>query len=219
LRWGSPSSTPPPPPPPQLQRARRDLLVQPLRGNLDTRLRRVAGGDLDAVVVARAGVLRLGAGGAGGGGSDRLPLADLSLKACALEHGEVLHAPAQGALAVECRDDDAETIAALRHVDDEGTRLLVRAERALLAALQGGCTAPIGAHAAFVGSGDERRIELLGMLADPTGTRLLRASAQAAPTQPETLGRTLAETLLERGGDRIVDRLRSVTRSVPMGGP
>jgi hydroxymethylbilane synthase len=109
----------------QLQRARRDVLVQPLRGNLDTRLRRVAAGELDAVVVALAGVKRSG------------PV-DLPLQAVPLEHGECLHAPAQGALAVECRDDDAETLAALDRVDDRETRTLVRAERARSAGCRAG---------------------------------------------------------------------------------
>lgn len=176
----------------QLQRVRRDLLVQPLRGNLDTRLGRVAEGDLDAVVVAVAGVRRLG------------PV-DVAVKAVALEHGECLHAPAQGALAVECRDDDGETLDALKLIEDDESRALVRAERALLARLQGGCTAPIGAHASMLG---DDRMELLGMVSDPGGTHLHRASHQAAADQPEMLGRTLAETLLDAGGREVLDRLR-----------
>lgn len=187
----------------QLQRARRDLLVQPLRGNLDTRLGRVADGDLDAVVVAVAGVRRLG------------PV-DLPVKAVALEHGECLHAPAQGALAIECREDDGETLDALGLIEDDGTRALVRAERALLARLQGGCTAPIGAHADLLEDG---RMELLGMVSDPGGTNLHRASHQAAADQPEMLGRTLAETLLEAGGDEVLERLREREDRIPMGGP
>lgn len=187
----------------QLQRARRDLLVQPLRGNLDTRLGRVAGGDLDAVVVAVAGVRRLG------------PL-DLPVKAIALEHGECLHAPAQGALAVECRDDDGETLDALKLIEHDETRALVRAERALLVRLQGGCTAPIGAHASLLGDG---RMELLGMVSDPGGTHLHRASHQAAADQPELLGRTLAETLLDAGGREVLERLRQRDGRVTMGGP
>lgn len=190
----------------QLQRARRDLLVQPLRGNLDTRLRRVAEGDLDAVVVAVAGLARLGG-------------TDLALKAVTLEHGEMLHAPGQGALAVECRDDDAETIAALEEIEDEHTRVFVRAERAFLARLQGGCTAPIGAHADLVDVDGGTRLELLGMIADPSGTHMVRGSAQAAPNEPELLGRTLAEDLLGRGGQEIADRLRRMDHEVPMGGP
>jgi hydroxymethylbilane synthase len=188
----------------QLQRVRRDVLVQPLRGNLDTRLRRVADGALDAVVVAAAGVARLG------------PV-DLPLKVVALEHGECLHAPAQGALAVECRDDDAETLAALRTIDHPETRTLVRAERAFLARLEGGCTAPVGAHAHAVRDGE--RIELLGMLSDPGGTHLLRASHEAAWTRPEVLGDALASTLLERGGAEVLERLRARNGQVPMGGP
>lgn len=177
----------------QLQKARRDLLVQPLRGNLDTRLRRVAEGDLDAVVVAMAGVVRM---------AGEL---DVPVKAVPLEHGECLHAPAQGALAVECRADDAETIEALRVIDDAATRRAVDAERALLRRLEGGCTAPIGAHAEV----RDDRLELLGMLSDTSGTRLLRASAQAAVDEGQRLADALAATLLDQGGDAILERLRA----------
>lgn len=180
----------------QLQKARRDLLVQPLRGNLDTRLGKVASGDLDAVVVALAGLLRFG------------PI-DLDLKAVPLEHGELLHAPAQGALAIECREDDLTTRAALVLVDDKDTRACVAAERALLAALEGGCTAPIGAHAEILPAGSgNRQLELLGLLADPSGTRVLRASHHGSVEQPELLGETLAATLAVEGED-VLERLRS----------
>lgn len=193
----------------QLQKVRRDLLVQPLRGNLDTRLRRVADGDLDAVVVAAAGVLRT---------RDHI---DLPLGAVPLEHGEMLHAPAQGALAVECRADDAATIEALALIDHRDTARCVTAERVFLQMLQGGCTAPIGAHASHL-AGDRqgmRRIELLGLLSDPSGTNVLRASAQAAETEPEKLGQALALQLLDDGGDRIVQRMLQGRRSeTPFGG-
>lgn len=179
----------------QLARQRRDLLLQPLRGNLDTRLRKVADGELDAVVVALAGLLRYG------------PV-DLDLKAVPLEHGELLHAPAQGALAVECRADDAETREALALLDHAPTRTCVTAERAMLATLQGGCTAPIGAHARIIeGPNDFPRLELLGMLADPNGTTLLRASHETSAEEPELLGRTLAASLLANGGAEVLDRL------------
>ena len=169
----------------QLSRARRDVLVQPLRGNLDTRLRRVADGDLDAVVVALAGVQRLG------------PV-EHAVKAVPLEPGELLSAPAQGALALECRADDDETLDGLATVDDPATRTCVAAERAFLAALAGGCTAPIGALARLVRG---------GLVADPTGTRVLRASHEAATSAVEDLGRTLAATLLGQGGDEILAAL------------
>ncbi|MFN2557466.1 MAG: hydroxymethylbilane synthase [Nitriliruptorales bacterium] len=191
----------------QLQRARRDLVVVPLRGNLDTRLRRVADGELEAVVVAVAGVRRLG------------PI-DLPLKAVPLEHGECLHAPAQGALAVECREEDGETREALQLLDDPATRQLMRAERTLLVHLRGGCTAPIGAHAELRQQQEgPARMSLLGMVSDPGGTHLYRASHEAAATAPELLGRMLAETLLDMGGREVLERLRARDVAVPMGGP
>jgi hydroxymethylbilane synthase len=169
-------------------KARRDLLIQPLRGNIETRLRRVADGDLDAVVVALAGLLRLGPALEG-------------VAVVPLEHGECLHAAAQGALALECREDDRTTLDALALLDHRETKLCVTAERWLLTALGGGCTAPIGAHGHLVtGPDGQPRLELLGMLSDPTGTRLERASHQAAVTEPERLGTTLAATLREATG-------------------
>lgn len=169
----------------QIKRSRRDVLVQPIRGNVPTRLGKVADGQLDGVVVAMAGLLRSGG-------------IDLDLRVVPLENGEMLHAAGQGALAVECRADDAATREALRGLDDADTRLCTAAEREMLAHLGGGCTAPIGAAADFVAGGEPgaRRIELLGMLSDPNGTRLYRASHQAAESEPELLGRTLAATLI-----------------------
>jgi hydroxymethylbilane synthase len=179
----------------QLAKARRDLLVQPLRGNLDTRLRKVAEGDLDAVVVALAGVQRMG------------PV-EHAVKAVPLEPGQMLPAPAQGALAIECRTADAATRKALKRLDDDQTRLCVRAERAFLTALAGGCTAPIGALATLrTGTPTDGRVELLGLVADPNGTTVLRASHEAAPNAVDDLGRTLAATLLEQGADDILGAL------------
>jgi hydroxymethylbilane synthase len=185
----------------QIERHRRDVLVQPIRGNLTTRLRKVADGELDAVVVATAGLLR------------QRP--DVSgLTAVPLEHGEMLHAPAQGALAVECRADDDVTRVALMQVDHAPTRTEVAAERELLAMLEGGCTAPIGAHAELrTSSAGDERLVLLGMVADPSGTRMYRASHEAAHDQPEKLGRAMAATLLEAGGEAVLRDLRAQERS------
>lgn len=172
----------------QVLKVRRDAVVQPLRGNIDTRIGRVADGDLDAVIVALAGLLRLG------------PTLD-GLQVVPLEHGECLHAPAQGALALECRGDDRDTLDALAGLDHPRTKRAVVAERFLLMALEGGCTAPIGAHAEEVPGTDGRpRLELLGMYADAGGTVVARASHQAAITEPELLGTTLAATLQEQVG-------------------
>lgn len=180
----------------QLQKARRDLLIQPIRGNLETRLGKVVSGEVDGVVLALAGLLRLQPQG-------------FDLTVMPLEHGEVLHAPAQGALAIECRVDDAATRKALHRLDDPTTRTEVTAERELLRQLQGGCTAPIGAHATLLpGPSGQDRLELLGMLSDPSGTRLYRASHETAADEPELLGRVMAATLLQAGGQEVLVDLR-----------
>ncbi len=182
----------------QLLKWRRDLQVVPLRGNLDTRLRKVAEGQYDAIVVALAGLKRLGN-------------VEYDLTAAPIEHGEMLHAPAQGALAIECRSDDLSTLAALQLIHDKDTAICVAAERSLLRELQGGCTAPIGAHATLLigEEGRPRPLELLGMVSDMNGTDLLRASHHATEKQAELLGQTLAASLLQSGGDQILERIRA----------
>ncbi|WP_052664474.1 hydroxymethylbilane synthase [Nitriliruptor alkaliphilus] len=181
----------------QIAKHRRDVLVQPIRGNIETRLGKVARGEVDGVVLALAGILRA---------RPDVP----GLTVVPLEHGEMLHAPAQGALALECRVDDAATRKALRKLDHEDTRSAVTAEREVLLQLQGGCTAPIGAHAEVrVGPTGEKRIELLGLLSDPSGTSLYRASHETGASEPHLLGRVMAATLLEAGGDRVLERLRA----------
>ena len=178
----------------QIARTRRDILLQPLRGNIVTRMGRVRDGHLDGIVLALAGLLRLGPEMEG-------------LGAVPLEHGEVLHAPAQGVLGIEAREGDDETIEALAQLDHRETRLCLTAERWLLIGLGGGCTSPIGAHAHLItGPDGQERLELLGMVSDPNGTRLERASHQAAPTEPERLGAVLAETLKEAVGEDVLGR-------------
>lgn len=181
----------------QISKHRRDVLVQPIRGNLETRLGKVVSGEVDGVVLALAGIMRA-----------RPKVAGLTV--VPLEHGEILHAPAQGALALECRVDDAATRKALRKLDHEDTRLAITAEREVLLQLQGGCTAPIGAHAEVkVGPSGEKRVELLGLVSDLNGTNLYRASHETGASEPELLGRVMAATLLEAGGDRVLERLRA----------
>ena len=124
----------------QLRALGLGLEIRPLRGNLDTRLNRVSSGDLDGVVVARAGLARIGR---------------LSAITESLEPVQMLPAPAQGALAVECRAGDIELAALLGELDDPDTRAAVTAERTLLAELEAGCSAPVGAIAEVVESIDE----------------------------------------------------------------
>ena len=165
------------------------LEVVPIRGNVDTRIRKVTEGQLDAVVVARAGLARLGR------------LAEITET---LDPIQMLPAPAQGALAIECRVDDLDTEHLLGStVDDWATRVAVTAERAMLAALEAGCNAPVAALADVVEDLDDAgrpvsRLSLRGVAATPDN-ELLRASAIADLTNADELGRMVAAELLDLG--------------------
>ncbi|WP_280456620.1 hydroxymethylbilane synthase [Nocardia carnea] len=178
----------------QLRALGLGLDIRPLRGNLDTRLGKVTGGELDAVVVARAGLARIG----------RLDVVTESL-----EPVQVLPAPAQGALAVECRAGDTELIELLAALDDHGSRTAATAERALLAELEAGCTAPVGAIAEIVESLDDdgrivEELSLRGCAAAVDGSDVIRASTVGAPAQAAELGRALARELLELGARELL---------------
>lgn len=166
------------------------LEVVALRGNVDSRIRKVVDGELDAVVLARAGIARLGR------------TAEITET---LEPIQMLPAPAQGALAVECRVDDVDTEHLLQStLDDSASRAAVAAERAMLAALEAGCSAPVGALADVVEDlGDDGtavlRLSLRGVVATEDGD-LLRASATGDLTAAEELGRALAAELLDLSG-------------------
>ncbi len=160
------------------------VAVTPVRGNVDTRLRFVHAGGLDAVVLARAGLARL----------QRLDEVTETLDPL-----QVLPAPGQGALAVECRSDRADVVAALTELDDPDTRVCVTAERALLAALEAGCTAPVGALAEVVEGEDGAELSLRAFVGSLDGTLELRRSLVAPLDDPEAAGRRLATLLLEDG--------------------
>ncbi len=177
----------------QLLRVKPGLQVLPLRGNLDTRLGKVAAGEYDAVVVALAGVKRLYTAPEKGGVG---PL-DLPLGAVALEAGEMVPAPAQGAIAIECRADDARTRSTLEAVDHMPSRKAVETERAFLAALGAGCTTPIGALCSLTGLGG---LELLGMLGDPRNRRVLRLSTTGGFDQGIEIGTRLGHEMQETLG-------------------
>ncbi|MFB9905202.1 hydroxymethylbilane synthase [Allokutzneria oryzae] len=173
----------------QLEALGLGLTVLPLRGNVDTRLGKVTSGELDAVVLARAGLARLGR---------------LDAITETLDPLQMLPAPAQGALAVECRIDDVDVEHLIRStLDDEASRAAVTAERALLARLEAGCSAPVGALADVVEDlDDEGRTVLRLSLRGVAGTQhngLLRASAIGNTTAAEQLGRAVAEELLDLG--------------------
>jgi hydroxymethylbilane synthase len=167
------------------------LAVTPIRGNVDTRLGRVLGpgADLDAVVLARAGLVRLGRA------AESTETFDPML---------MLPAPAQGALAVECRIDDPELVETLGVLDHAPTRAAVTAERALLATLEAGCSAPVAAFAEVAEGDDGDEIYLRGAVISPDGARDLRLSRTGTPADATEIGKALAADLLELGADSIL---------------
>jgi hydroxymethylbilane synthase len=178
----------------QLRALGLGLEIRPLRGNLDSRLNRVSNGDLDAVVVARAGLARLGR------------LGDVTET---LEPVQMLPAPAQGALAVECRSADTALAALLGELDDPDTRAAVTAERTLLAELEAGCSAPVGAIAEVVESIDEdgrvfEELSLRACVAAVDGSDVIRASGIGIPGRPAELGLSVAAELFELGAREVM---------------
>ncbi|MEU7589377.1 hydroxymethylbilane synthase [Micromonospora sp. NPDC049230] len=175
----------------QLHALGLQLEVTPIRGNVDTRLARVLGpdADLDAVVVARAGLARLGR---------------LDVVTEALDPMLMLPAPAQGALAVECRVDDQDLVELLTALDHAPSRAAVTAERALLATLEAGCSAPVAAYAELAEGDDGDEIYLRGAVISPDGTRDLRLSRTGTPADAAEIGKALATELLDLGADSIL---------------
>jgi hydroxymethylbilane synthase len=178
----------------QLRALGLGLEIRPLRGNLDTRLNRVSNGDLDGIVVARAGLARIGR------------LGDVTET---LEPVQMLPAPAQGALAVECRADDTELVALLAELDDADTRAAVTAERVLLARLEAGCSAPVGAIAEVVESIDEDgrvfdELSLRACVATLDGSDVIRASGIGTPGRARELGLSVAAELFELGARELM---------------
>lgn len=180
----------------QLLRIRPDLVTVAMAGNVDTRLRRLEEGRADALILACAGLDRLDRGG---------------LIARRLEQDEMLGAPAQGALGIGCREDDGETIAKLKTLDHQPTRAAVEAERELLRFLNGGCRAPVGARGFWEGGEGSRTLRLVGRVLSLDGRECLEdeASAPFPPSFPSSsIGRLLAQRLLERGAARLIDAAR-----------
>lgn len=174
----------------QLHALGRHLEPQPIRGNVDTRLRKVAEGELDAVVLARAGLARLGR-------ADEITET--------LDPMLMLPAPAQGALAVECRGVDTDLVESLTALDDPATRGTVTAERSLLARLQAGCSAPVAALAeAGEADGGGLEIYLRGAVFSPDGTQAIRLSRTGTLADCVEIGQALADDLLAAGADQLL---------------
>jgi hydroxymethylbilane synthase len=166
---------------------RPDLRPVPIRGNAGTRLAKVTTGEVDSVVLGHAGLARIGR---------------LDLVSQVFEPDEMLPAPGQGALAVECRDGDEDLAGWLGEIDDAASRAATTAERALLAALQAGCSAPVGGYASGT---DMLRLDAIVVSAD--GGMALRASVVGSATEAERLGRAAAADLLGRGAGQYTETM------------
>jgi hydroxymethylbilane synthase len=180
----------------QLKAIRPDLDIHPLRGNVDTRLRKLEQGEYDAIILASAGLKRLG----------KTELIKQIIPA------EIMcPAAGQGALGIEIREDDSSTRQQLVFLNDDDARATTTCERALLNRLGGGCQVPIGAFAK-IRSG---KLHLDAIVADPDGSKLLRESRDGDLDDPEQLGSAVGETLLSRGGDEILEAVYGRGLAVP----
>jgi hydroxymethylbilane synthase len=171
----------------QLLAIRKDLEIVPLRGNVDTRLKKLDMG-LDAIILAMAGLVRLGFG-------DRARRI--------LSPPEFVPAIGQGVIAVECREEDEGLKGIVETLSHEETRIAVEAERAFLKTVGGGCQVPLGGYA----SCEEGKVKMIGMIAKPDGTRVLKAWEEGEMKEAGSVGQKLARKLLEEGGKAILDDL------------
>jgi hydroxymethylbilane synthase len=169
----------------QLSARRPDLIIRSLRGNVGTRLGKLDAGDYDAIILAVAGLKRLGLG-------DRIRYA--------MPAEESLPAVGQGAVGIECRLDDAQAIALLSALNDDDTAVRVKAERAMNTRLEGGCQVPIGSFALL--QGDE--LWLRGLVGSPDGTAMIRGERRGPRADAEKMGISLAEELLNNGAREIL---------------
>jgi len=172
----------------QLRHLRPDLELVPLRGNVQTRIRKLHTTDLDAIILARAGLERLGL-------ADQISVI--------FDPRQFIPAPAQGALAVQTRSDDKETVEVVQSIDDELSRALASAERQVLATLQCGCHAPVGAYA----ESRDGTMELHAFLSDVQGRNIINRQTSGPISQALQLGERLAGELLDAGGREILREL------------
>ena len=174
----------------QLLAARPDLKIEAMRGNVDTRLRRLDAGEMDAIVLACAGLIRLG----------------LESRITArLDPAISLPAVAQGVIGIECRGADARTLELVSALNHEATRIVMDAERAFAHRLGGSCQSPIAAHANIEGG----RLALAGLVAEPDGSRVLRDTQVGSIDAAAALGALLAERMLAAGAGPLLERLRA----------
>ena len=174
----------------QLLRVRPDIIIVPLRGNLDTRLKKLESETMDAIILAAAGIRRLG-------------LADRITQI--LDETIMLPAVGQGALCIEIRENDPHIAPVVEALDDLSTRQVVMGERAFLNRLEGGCQVPIAGH----GHIDEKGYTLTGLVCDVDGSHQVKQSKSGPEAQSEKIGLQLAEALLALGAGEILERLNA----------
>jgi len=175
----------------QLQHLRPDLNIESIRGNIDSRLKKLASEGFDAILLAAAGLHRIG-------WQDRIT--------AYLSPEQSLPAVGQGALCIECRSTDGFVLGLLEHYNDKKTAVAVAAERSFLGRLNGGCQVPIGAYATLSEEGGKAEIILTGMVGSPDGKQMLKETMTG--TDPEVLGSKLAEALIAQGADDILAAVR-----------
>lgn len=169
----------------QLLAFRSDLVIMPVRGNVETRVKKVFSGEYDAIILAAAGIKRLG------------------MEAMISEYLDfeiMLPAPGQGALAIQCRSEDSETLRLLGRLESKQARVEVTAERAFLAGLGGGCSLPVAARAVYEAN---ERVYLHGLVATPDGGQVIRVFGQGE--DPVLLGGELAKQALKEGAGRLLE--------------
>ena len=173
----------------QLLIARPDIFIHPLRGNLDTRLRKLDEGDMDAIVLAAAGILRLGL---------KHRITEY------LDSSVMLPAAGQGALCIEVREGDEQTGTLMAELDHAETRTIVLGERAFLHRLGGSCQVPIAAH----GRIEDGRFEIRGLIAEPDGSRVFSQELVGPAASSKSIGAALAKKLMEQGAMTIIEKLQ-----------
>lgn len=175
----------------QLRRLRPDLTVASIRGNVETRVKKVLQGSYDGAILAAAGLGRLG-------------LLDVATETLSLS--QMLPAPGQGALAVQCRADDAAILGLLEPLDDFDARQTTTAERTLLKTLGGGCSAPVAAFSRLIsGHTKHQRLSLIGLVGSPTTGEIMQVAVDGPVSEPAAVGENGAAELLKQGAQRFLD--------------
>ncbi len=178
----------------QIKALRPDLDIRDLRGNVNTRLKKLDEGQYDAIILAAAGMIRL-----------EMPERIQEF----IEPEVMLPANGQGAVGIECRTDDETIKALLAPLGCETTRIRVLAERAMNRALEGGCQVPIGSYAVIQGDGNEQQVFLRGLVGAIDGSEILQSDVTGNCENAEALGQELAKQLLEQGADKILSEVYS----------